>query len=140
MEVPELNWRLTQSRLEEVRFREELLLSGPKFIANRLVAEQKRIASQVQIAGLMAQRERLLIRAPVSGTVTLVKEGLTPGLWVGKEDELLEIRQFGSERVIAYVVEKDRYQVIPGSRGSFIPIMPVFQSWRCDGSIAIPLL
>ncbi|MBF0434176.1 MAG: biotin/lipoyl-binding protein [Magnetococcales bacterium] len=121
MAAPELNWRLTQSRLEEVRFREELLLYGPKFFANRLVAEQKRVAAQVQMAGLLAQRERLVIRAPVSGTVTLIKEGLTPGLWVGKEDALLEIRQFGSERVFAYVAEKDRSQVIPGSRGAFYP-------------------
>ncbi|MBF0422333.1 MAG: peptidase M50 [Magnetococcales bacterium] len=118
---PEIDWRVGQAQLEQRRYREELSLYGPKFIANRLVAEQKLASAHSQVVGLLNQRRRLALRAPVSGVVTGLKDGLSSGLWVGKEDELLEIRQLGSERVIAYVAQQDRHLMVPGAQGGFYP-------------------
>ncbi|MBF0632109.1 MAG: peptidase M50 [Magnetococcales bacterium] len=138
LEAPELEGALVQARLEVLRLQGELALLGPNFVADRLVTEQKLSAARVLVVGLLARKDRLTIRAPVSGTVTLLREGLADGLWVGKEDLLLEIRALGSERIIAYVAEKERDLLEPGMRGVFYPNHAGFPVIDCDWVDADP--
>ncbi|MBF0110466.1 MAG: biotin/lipoyl-binding protein [Magnetococcales bacterium] len=138
MESPELQAEGVQARLEVVRLRRELMLIGPGFVEERLVKEQKLSAASAWAAGIAARSVRLEIRAPIAGTVTLFQEGLASGLWVGREVPLMEIRHLGSERIVAYVAEKERDVLPSGGGGTFFPDHAGFSPIECHWLMADP--
>ncbi|MEO5328069.1 MAG: efflux RND transporter periplasmic adaptor subunit [Magnetococcus sp. THC-1_WYH] len=121
LDASEWRGQLRLARLAVVRLQGELLLQGPQFAANRLVAEQQFASANAQVFGLLRQMERLDISSPIDGTVTKLREGLVQGMMVGREDELITIRQYASEQIFAYVAEDQRDLVPPGSQGIFYP-------------------
>ncbi|HIJ85431.1 MAG TPA: biotin/lipoyl-binding protein, partial [Magnetococcales bacterium] len=131
LDSPELNGHLIQARLEVVRLQGELTLLGSRFSTNRLVAEQQLASANARVLGLTVQKNRLDVASPITGTITMLRDGLVSGLTVGRADNLLEIRQFGSEHIVAYVAEKNRHLIVPGSQGVFYPDHASFPVMNC---------
>lgn len=138
LDASELRGQLRLARLAVVRLQGELLLQGPQFAANRLVAEQQFASANAQVSGLMRQMARLEISSPIDGTVTKLREGMVTGLMVGREDELVTIRHYASEQIFAYVAENQRDLISSGSHGVFYPDHAGYPTLPCTWMDADP--
>ncbi|MBK5007311.1 HlyD family efflux transporter periplasmic adaptor subunit [Pseudomonas sp. S32] len=83
------------------------------------ILEQRLAEAVAEYRGLAAQRQRLMIRAPYTGTVRDMADNLAPGRWVGSELPLAQVIEAG-QRVRGYVAEADLWRVTTGMAGQFI--------------------
>lgn len=102
--------RLTASReqLDRVRAMEEDLAAA--------IAERQ---------GLLDSRDRLVVRAPLSGIIRDMEDALTPGRWIGPKLPLAMVVAPGNGELVGYVGEGDFDRLIPGAGGVFHPDDPL---------------
>ncbi|MCE6982646.1 peptidase M50, partial [Pseudomonas frederiksbergensis] len=89
-----------------------------------------RLAEAVaEYRGLVAQRERLNLRAPHAGIVRDLVGDLAPGRWVPAQLPLAAVVEQGM-RMRGYLAEADLWRVRPGTLGHFVADDPVRASLK----------
>lgn len=120
---PELDYLEAQARRQAEKLKLELRRAG--FAQEKAeylqVLEQQLTGALTALAGLREQKERLLIRAPISGTVIEVLENLENGQAVNPSLQLALLVNEATPRVEGYLQERDLSRVLAGGRGVFYP-------------------
>lgn len=114
----QLELALMQSQLQEARAKESMMVSGDgqggvsaiRALRAQYEAAEKKLGSDV---------EALIIRAPVTGTVTGKDLGLRRGTLLRTGELLAEILPEGSVQALAALSEKEASMVGPGERVAF---------------------
>jgi len=75
--------------------------------------------------GLLDSRERLVVRAPLAGTVRDMEDALRPGRWLGPTLPLAMIVGPGNGELVGYVGEGDFDRLKPGAEARFHPDDPL---------------
>lgn len=88
------------------------------------ILEQRLAEAVAEYRGLAAQRERLQLRAPLTGVVRDLQRDLSPGRWLHPAEPLARIVEPGS-RLRGYLAEENLWRVEAGSEGRFIADDPV---------------
>jgi putative peptide zinc metalloprotease protein len=125
--APELEHRLAQTSLKIALFQSQI----DRFSAARegldllRVMEEDLAAALAEQRGLRENRERLIVRAPLSGQVTELAEGLRAGCWVNSRLVLAQVVADGPSELVGYVAEADLERVLPGASARFHPDDPL---------------
>lgn len=93
-------------------------------VADVGVIEQQLASAVAEYRGLVAQRERLLVRAPQTGLVRDLMPQLSPGRWVSTQTPLARIVEDGT-RIRGYLAEDALWRIAPGDKGRFIADDPM---------------
>jgi putative peptide zinc metalloprotease protein len=88
------------------------------------IVEQRLAEAVAEYRGLVAQRERLLLRAPHAGKVRDLLPQLTVGRWLSTKDPLARVVEDGA-RLRGYLAEAELWRVASGARGRFIADDPM---------------
>ncbi|MCU1749453.1 biotin/lipoyl-binding protein [Pseudomonas sp. 6D_7.1_Bac1] len=88
------------------------------------IVEQRLAEAVAEYRGLVAQRERLLLRAPQAGKVRDLLPQLAVGRWLSPKDTLARVVEEGS-RLRGYLAEAELWRVAPGATGRFIAEDPM---------------
>ncbi|WP_285962629.1 HlyD family efflux transporter periplasmic adaptor subunit [Pseudomonas tohonis] len=94
------------------------------------ILEQRLAEAVAEYRGLVAQRERLQIRAPRTGVVRDLQPDLLPGRWLSPQEALARVVEPGL-RLRGYLAEESLWRVQAGAEGRFIaddparPALPV---------------
>ncbi|WP_176600635.1 efflux RND transporter periplasmic adaptor subunit [Pseudomonas sp. OTU750018] len=88
-------------------------------VAEAGILEEQLAEAVAQYRGLLAQRERLLLRAPFAGQVRDLQADLAVGRWLYTGETLARVVAPGL-RLRGYVAEESLWRVEPGSEGRFI--------------------
>jgi len=126
LESPELDQaeRLAQLRLDLVDQRLARIAGDDKDRASKAVLERERGLLLRELEGHASRRDRLVIRAGQTGTVTAVARGLAPGMWAGMRERLVHVAGTGSFVARGAVSERDVARLGPDSAGTFVPDDP----------------
>jgi putative peptide zinc metalloprotease protein len=100
-------------------------------VADVGVLEQRLAEAVAEYRGLVARRERLLVRAPQAGHVRDLMPHLLPGRWVSNNVPLVRIVEGGS-RMRGYLAESALWRVTPGDQGLFIADDPLRASLKVE--------
>lgn len=121
LESPDLNARLgiVRSQVSILQLQLRRQAGRSETIADIGILEQQLAEAVAEYRGLTAQRERLQIRAPATGTVRDLLIGLEPGLWLSPHSVLVRLVEPGL-RLRGYLPEEALWRVEPGSEGRFI--------------------
>lgn len=74
-----------------------------------------------ELDSLARQRQQFILTAPFAGTFYLSDPGLSPGVWVGKNEKIGELVAPGGLRVETYLAEIDIRRLNIGDVGKFYP-------------------
>ncbi|WP_325918886.1 biotin/lipoyl-binding protein [Pseudomonas frederiksbergensis] len=91
------------------------------------IVEQQLAEAVAEYRGLVAQRERLLLRAPHAGQVRDLLPQLSAGRWLSPTQALARVVQTDS-RLRGYLTEAELWRVEPGATGRFIADDPMHPS------------
>lgn len=112
-------WQVTQQAFDR-----SLLKQGK-------VLQRRFEAGTTELAGLLEEQERLIVRAPFDGAIVARNEELTPGLWLSRKEPLYIIADMARNRVDAYADERDMSRITVGAPARFIPDAPEFGALEC---------
>ncbi len=73
------------------------------------------------LAGLAAERARLVLRAPADLVLDDLPDALRPGSWVQDREPLATLRSRGRMQAVAYVPEAAVARLSPGAGARFVP-------------------
>lgn len=123
LQAPNLDQQIAEARvrLAQVRMQEGRATSDAEDRANLQVLARERTGIEAEIAGLEAQREGLVLRAPVAGRVLDIPPEIRPGIWVSAQAGLARIVTPRDYDVQAFVNETDIWRVEPGAIAQFVP-------------------
>ena len=88
------------------------------------IIEQRLAEAVAEYRGLAAQRERLLLRAPLAGKVRDLLPQLSVGRWLSPKQPLARVVEEGA-RLRGYLAEAELWRVAPGATGRFIADDPM---------------
>jgi putative peptide zinc metalloprotease protein len=127
LSAPELSadQRQRAARIAELEARLGRGASQEQDLANRSVLEGQLAAEREAAAGIARRAARLVLRAPIDGTVVDVMPDMHPGRWVGGDEPLARVVTPGRYDVQAYVGESDAWRVAADATGTFVPEDPV---------------
>lgn len=89
-----------------------------------LVLQNEETSLTSRIAGLQQERQRLVVRAPMTGRVLELSPGLHRGRWVSPKDMIGLIGDDTETSARGYLAEDDLWRIAAGTPGTFIPEMP----------------
>ena len=115
----EMTHRFEAGRLKAARLERVLSLrrTGEDYLEADRVAFEELAQIRVELAGLEARRQRLVLRAPVAGRVSGLDPGLRTGLNVRQDQRLLQVLAEGAPKVEAFIDERDLAAVAKGAAG-----------------------
>lgn len=126
LESPDLDSRQAivrrEIQIQQLQMRRQA--SRSETAADAGIVEQRLAEAVAEYRGLAAQRERLLLRAPHSGTVRDLLPQLTVGRWLSTKDPLARVVEDGA-RLRGYLAEAELWRVAPGATGRFIADDPM---------------
>jgi len=127
LRVPELAYEIAREERRVAMVRQALRRhAAQREAAQDVGVLQEELGSALSaLAGLVEQRDDLIVTAPIAGVVTDVPDGLRPGLWVGVEQRLASIVDPGAARLRAYVRGGDLARVDVGAPARFYPDDPL---------------
>jgi putative peptide zinc metalloprotease protein len=130
---PDLDYRLARARSELEILEWQIGFRGvdAQLLARSQVTEQEYGAALAEYRGLLDQKERLRIAAPIAGRMVDLDRGLEPGAWLRAKMRLLSIVEPAGTIVEAYLDEADLRRVAAGQSGSFFA--------EADSRIEVPL-
>lgn len=76
---------------------------------------------QSKLEGLLKEKDELVVRAPIAGTILELGPDLHPGRWLGKADLIALVSSQKKHVVRGYIAERDLSRVKPAATGRFIP-------------------
>jgi putative peptide zinc metalloprotease protein len=124
---PELENRLTQSDLRIALAQEQIdRYSSAREGLERLRAMEEELAAALtERRGLLDNRDRLTVRAPLEGRVVDIADGLRHGRWINPKLPLAQVVGDGPEELVGYVGEADLERIQPGAAARFHPDDPL---------------
>ena len=123
LQAPNVDQQIASARvkLAQVRLQESRATSDDEDRANYQVLGRERAAIEAEITGLEAQKDGLVLRAPVAGLVTDIPLELRPGIWVSPKDQLARIVTPRDYDVQAFIDQSDIWRVGVGVDARFVP-------------------
>ncbi len=109
----------SERALLEARLRQTLPGSMESLAPLQILNRQK-TETETRLAGLKRRRDRLTIRAPISGQVNAFLDALHIGEYVGPQDPLLHIAGTGAARLFGLANERDAMRLQKGAQVSFV--------------------
>ncbi|UVL26962.1 site-2 protease family protein [Pseudomonas donghuensis] len=131
LESPDLDSRLRIIRreIEILQLQLRRQAGRSETAADSGILEQRLAEAVAEYRGLVAQRERLNLRAPHAGIVRDLVGDLAPGRWVPAQLPLAAVVEQGM-RLRGYLAEADLWRVRPGTLGHFVADDPVRASLK----------
>ncbi|CAO3438006.1 HlyD family efflux transporter periplasmic adaptor subunit [Azospirillum doebereinerae] len=123
LSAPDLEGKLRQAELRIAWMQDQIARqSASREQLDRLRAMEEDLAAALaERQGLLDSRTRLDVRAPLSGMVTDMEEGLTPGRWLGPKLPLAIVVAPGAGELVGYIGEGDFDRLKPGAAARFHP-------------------
>ncbi len=120
--VPDISHlqRIGQLRLEVTEARLLRVAADAQDLAERRVLQQEREAALTELDGLHRRGEKLVLRAPIAGTLTADAAPFREGQWVGSGELLFHIVDRRQGRIVGLVAEREAGRVSQGAEVSFI--------------------
>ncbi|KZN17053.1 MULTISPECIES: biotin/lipoyl-binding protein [Pseudomonas] len=126
LESPDLDSRQAivrrEIQIQQLQMRRQA--SRSETAADAGIVEQRLAEAVAEYRGLVAQRERLLLRAPHGGKVRDLLPQLTVGRWLSTKDPLARVVEDGA-RLRGYLAEAELWRVAPDASGRFIADDPM---------------
>ena len=121
LESPDLDsrQRIGRSEIQTLQLQLRRQAGRSETIADLGVLEQQLAEAVAQYRGLAAQRQRLMIRAPATGTVRDLLPALQKGRWLSPQSVLARLIEPG-QRLRGYLPEEQLWRVESGAEGRFI--------------------
>jgi putative peptide zinc metalloprotease protein len=133
LRAPELDYQLAaaeqqaaqlQWQLERQPFDDQLRALGPAL-------RKRRAGARETVAGLRAERERLILRAPFAGRVVDLASGLHAGEWLKGGEPLMGVVGTGGSKGDAFVGESALARLAPGQPVAFVATLPEQPTVHC---------
>jgi putative peptide zinc metalloprotease protein len=126
LDAPDLDFeqQTVAAKLAVVTLRLERLAADKEDRDDKQVLDSQRAALVSKLKGLAAEREELVIRAPLEGIVAELNPVLHAGRWLGTREPIALVRAAGRVTINGYVAEADLWRIDPGAKGRFIADMP----------------
>ena len=123
LDAPEVEKELsdTVTNIELIKLRLGRTMVDQDDREQYLVLSRKLSGLQNKFEGLQQERDELVVRAPVAGTVLELDPDLHPGRWIKKSDLIGLIASQKHYVVRGYVAEVDLARIKSASAGRFIP-------------------
>ena len=115
---------VSQWQADQQTFDEKLLSQGN--ILNRRLD-----AGTTELSGLKDVKGRLTLRAPFDGIIVARNDELASGVWLPRKEPLYVIADTGSNRVDAYVSERELERIRVGAPALFVPDALDFGVYKC---------
>lgn len=133
LESPDIDSRLLIVRREIEVLQLQMRRQGGRSetVADVGILEQRLAEAVAEYRGLLARRERLLLRAPQAGQVRDLMPNLVAGRWVSSREPLARIVE-GGTRLRGYLAEEDLWRVAPGASGRFVADDPMRPAWPVE--------
>lgn len=119
---PDLDYKIAgvKSDLDILEWRMNAKGMDADLLAKSQVTEQEYLAALTEYRGLIEEKARLDVTAPIAGEVVDIADGLDPGAWVAAKSRLLSVIDPTNVIVEAYIDEADLARVEPGGSGVFV--------------------
>lgn len=124
----------TKRRIELLRLRLDRIAGDDTDRADRTVLEGELARHRANLAGLEAERRRLVVRAPHAGVTRDVDRDLLAGEWIDDTVPLARIVQGAASEAKGYLMEEDLWRVEVGALAVFVPEDPLME--RMEGKVA----
>ncbi|MBL8484394.1 MAG: HlyD family efflux transporter periplasmic adaptor subunit, partial [Rhodocyclaceae bacterium] len=133
LESPELERRIATARLTEstLRWQLERQALSEKLQQQGEALRHHWAEAGAQLQGLLAEREKLSVRAPFDGAILARNDELAPGTWLAAKEMLFAVADRSATVVDAYVSEADRERIAPGAPARFVPEAVEFGRHDC---------
>ncbi|MEW5729664.1 MAG: HlyD family efflux transporter periplasmic adaptor subunit [Pseudomonadota bacterium] len=130
---PELDHALASVEVRLARQRALLLreVASPEAGQAIHVLRRQLVALESERDGLLDERRRLSVKAPVAGTVVEASPILRPGLWVGRDIPLAYVADRARPEITAFLAEEDLARLAVGAEARFVPDDPALASHPC---------
>ncbi len=115
---------VSQWQADQQTFDEKLLSQGN--VLNRRLE-----AGTTELSGLIDVKGRLTLRAPFDGIIVARNDELANDVWLPRREPLYVIADTGSNRVDAYVSERELERIRVGAPALFVPDALDFGVYRC---------
>lgn len=127
---PDLKRRLVQARqkLEVTQLMIRRRAASGETAESVGVLETELAANLAAYRGLVAEKDKLTVRAPLAGEVVDIPPGLAPGRWVGVKQMLGRVVDRSAARLDAYAQGADLDRLRVGARGRFLAEDPARES------------
>ncbi|OAN48708.1 hypothetical protein A6A04_19970 [Paramagnetospirillum marisnigri] len=121
LDNPDLLHRLDQveRRIAVLRYELASVAFEESFRGRSRAIASEMEATLAERAALLRDQERLVLAAPIAGTVTDLSPLVQPGQWISPREPILALR--AGAVIEAYVAEDDLSRIQVGGRGRFIP-------------------
>lgn len=115
---------LTKQEIEYLRLQAKRIAASEKDLANVQVIIQQLQESRSKLDGLISQQQKLVIKAPFSGTIRDVDQSLHENRWINKKLPLATIIRPYATVIEGVMQEKDLKRVSTQATVKFIPDSP----------------
>lgn len=122
-ESPEVTYKLLHAQREVASLTAQIRAASqePEFRYRAQLLESSLQGARAELVAAGAERDRMVVRAPIAGTVVELAEPLGIGEWV-KPNELMGIvADLSATRIYAYVHEADLDRIELATSADFIP-------------------
>jgi putative peptide zinc metalloprotease protein len=118
---PDIDYKIAHTRADLDILEWEMGAKGldPELLARSRVTEQEYEATIAEYRGLLDEKARLEVTAPIAGKVVDVDDGLAPGMWVKAKSRLASVINPAAVVVEAYLDEADLDRIAVGDPATF---------------------
>ncbi|WP_287459542.1 DUF4347 domain-containing protein [Sphingomonas sp.] len=111
----------TRVQIAELEARSGRATADAEDRANFRVLRSDLAGQRLNLAGLVARREKLTLVAPADGMITDISEQMTAGRWLSGDEPIARLVSPRRYDVQAYVDEADLWRLEPGATARFVP-------------------
>nr|WP_284699649.1 DUF4347 domain-containing protein [Sphingomonas lycopersici] len=111
----------TRVQIAELEARSGRATADAEDRANFRVLRSDLAGQRLNLAGLVARREKLTLVAPADGMITDISEQMTAGRWLSGDEPIARLVSPRRYDVQAYVDEADLWRLKPGAAARFVP-------------------
>ncbi|MCW6536162.1 HlyD family efflux transporter periplasmic adaptor subunit [Sphingomonas lycopersici] len=111
----------TRVQIAELEARSGRATADAEDRANFRVLRSDLAGQRLNLAGLVARREKLTLVAPADGMITDISEQMTAGRWLSGDEPIARLVSPRRYDVQAYVDEADLWRPKPGAAARFVP-------------------
>ncbi|MEL6528728.1 MAG: HlyD family efflux transporter periplasmic adaptor subunit [Pseudomonadota bacterium] len=126
LDVPELAAQAaaTKVRIAQLKLQFDRAVADNRDRSNRSVLERELARETDKLAGLERRASKLVLRAPVAGTVSDLTPEMHAGRWIAGDEIIAHVVTPADYDVQAYISEEDIWRVQDGSLGKFVAADP----------------
>ena len=120
--APDLDREVALHRVEIARLSAQMdrAMSDAQDMSNRAVLERQLMGEKEALAGTEVRRAKLILRAPIAGTVVDIGPDMHPGRWLGGAEVIARIVTPGRYDVQAYAAQDDIWRLENGAEARFV--------------------